>query len=244
MRILVIIPALNEVESITQVIGAIHGRMSSADVLVIDDGSTDDTANLARAAGAAVVSLPFNMGVGAALRTGFRYAARRGYDLVVQCDADGQHPADRIVDLVAEVSNGADLVIGSRFAQASTGYEVERTRGLAMRIIRISLRLLTKQAFTDPTSGFRAFSAPMIRMFATTYPREFLSDTVEALLIACYGGFDVREVPVEMRHREAGAPSHTSFRLMYQYVHLLAVIAMTASLRGRVSNRRQGARSR
>lgn len=241
MRVLVIIPALNEEASIARVIAGIHEAVPDADVLVIDDGSTDDTAALARASGAVVVSLPYNMGVGAALRTGFRYAARHRYDVVVQCDADGQHPAEHISLLLEALDRGSDMVIGSRFAAGAGEYHVETTRGAAMWIIRATLRLLTRQRFTDPTSGFRAFSRPVVEEFATSYPREFLSDTVEALLIACYAGFRVTEAPVSMVHRTEGTPSHTSLKLMYQYLHLLMVIVLTISLRGRSTHPHQRA---
>lgn len=233
MRVLVIIPALNEKASIGRVIAGIREALPDADVLVIDDGSTDGTAALARASGAVAVSLPYNMGVGAALRTGFRYAARHRYDVVVQCDADGQHPAEHIPLLLDSLDQGSDMVIGSRFAVGDGHYHVESTRGAAMWIIRATLRVLTRRRFTDPTSGFRAFSRPVVEEFANSYPREFLSDTVEALLIACYAGYRVTEAPVSMLHRQDGTPSHTSLKLMYQYLHLLIVIALTVSRRGR-----------
>lgn len=232
MRTLVIIPALNEEASIARVVRDIKERVTDADVLVINDGSTDNTARVARAAGAIVVTHPYNMGVGAALRTGFRYASTHNYDRVVQCDADGQHPPSQISLLLTALDTN-DLVIGSRFIEDKGSYSVGFVRGFAMRIIRLLLQILTRKKFTDPTSGFRAFSKDMVDKFSTTYPREFLSDTVEALLIACYGSYKVSEVYVEMKHRETGEPSHTSIKLMYQYIHLVLVIFLTASLKGR-----------
>ena len=237
-RVLVVIPALNESESIAGVIRAIRAASQALDVLVVDDGSTDDTARVARAAGATVVSLPYNLGVGGALRTGFRYATRHGYDAVIQADADGQHPAEGIPALMAELDKGADLVIGSRFLAGDRHYEVERTRGLAMEILRRSVRILLGQSVADCTSGFRGFSRPMYEHFSRSYPREFLSDTVEALLIAGYGGYVISEVPVRMQHRVAGLPSHRSLRLAYHYVRLLVVMGLTASLQGRRTRQR------
>lgn len=236
-RLLVVIPALNEAGSVGAVIGRVHHFVPHATVLVIDDGSTDATASVARAAGARVASLPFNLGVGGALRTGFRYASEHGYDQVIQIDADGQHDASHIPELVAELNSGADLVIGSRFLTGDGHYEVERTRGMAMTMLRQALRALLGRRIADCTSGFRGFSRPLVQQFSRHYPREFLSDTVEALLLAAYQGHRIVEVPVRMRHREIGAPSHRSFKLAYHYLRLLVVMCITASMRGRRTRR-------
>lgn len=238
MKTLIIIPALNEAASIAAVISEAQEHAPSCDLLVIDDGSTDATAEIAATAGARVVSLPYNMGVGTALRTGFRFAARHNYDVVVQTDADGQHDPRSIPALMEEIDAGADLVIGSRFAARDGHYEVERSRGAAMGLLRYSLRALTGKRLSDSTSGFRAFSKPLIQQFSRSYPREFLSDTVEALLMASYEGFDVREVPVRMRYRAGGQPSHRNFKLMYHYVRLLLVMLLTASTSARRHARR------
>jgi glycosyltransferase involved in cell wall biosynthesis len=240
-KTLVIIPALNEEASLPTVVRDLREHAPECDLLVIDDGSTDGTAEAARDAGARVVSLPFNMGVGTALRTGFRYADRHGYDRVVQTDADGQHDAAQIRALVCELDRGADLVIGSRFVSGDGHYEVERSRGLAMSVLRVSTRLLIGRTIHDSTSGFRGFSRPLIESFSRSYPREFLSDTVEALLMAGYAGHRISEVPVTMRHRMAGEPSHRSFKLAYHYVRLLVVMVLTVSPTGRRTARRKAA---
>jgi glycosyltransferase involved in cell wall biosynthesis len=237
-RTLVVIPALNEEAALPLVLEELAAHVPDLDVLVVDDGSTDETARVARAGGARVVSLPFNMGVGTALRTGFRFAARNGYQRVVQTDADGQHDAREIRTLVAALDDGADLVIGSRFIAGDDHYRVERRRGVAMRILRGLTLLLLGRRIHDSTSGFRGFSEPLVRSFARTYPREFLSDTVEALLQASYGGYRVDEVPVKMRTRAGGEPSHRSARLYYHYLRLLVVMALTASLDARREARR------
>lgn len=237
-RTLVIIPALNEEACLPRVLRDLAEHVPSCDVLVVDDGSTDRTAAVARAGGATVVSLPFNMGVGTALRTGFRYAVRSGYDRVVQTDADGQHDPAQIHILLRELDAGSDLVIGSRFLARDGHYQVERTRGAAMGILRAFTVLLLGRRIHDSTSGFRGFSRPLVQAFGTTYPREFLSDTVEALLMASYGGYRIAEVPVRMRERAGGVPSHRSLRLYYHYLRLLVVMALTASLDGRRSARR------
>jgi len=237
-RTLVIIPALNEEAALPSVVRDLLTHVPDCDLLVIDDGSTDATAACARAAGARVVSLPFNMGVGTALRTGFRYAERHGYQRVVQTDADGQHDAAQISTLVRELELGADLVIGSRFLTKDGHYAVDRTRGFAMSILRVFIRLLTGRSIADTTSGFRGFSRPLIETFSRTYPREFLSDTVEVLLMAGYGGYRISEVPVTMRHRVAGKASHRSVKLAYHYVRVLVVMMLTASPSGRRASRR------
>ena len=239
MRTLIIIPALNESESIGAVIAEALEYAPECDLLVIDDGSTDDTAVIARAAGARVVSLPYNMGVGTALRTGFRFARRHDYDAVIQTDADGQHDPRNIPILLEELAAGSDLVIGSRFAAQDGHYEVERARGAAMGLLRQALRVLTGHRLSDSTSGFRGFSRPLVHQFAQSYPREFLSDTVEALLMASYGGFTVAEVAVKMRYRTGGVPSHRSLRLAYHYLRLLIVMLLTMSMRGRRSARQR-----
>jgi glycosyltransferase involved in cell wall biosynthesis len=234
----VIIPALNEQDSLPGVLSELAEHAPECDVLVVDDGSTDATARVARLHGARVASLPFNMGVGTALRTGFRFAARNGYDRVVQTDADGQHDASQIVVLTEALDKGADLVIGSRFLAADGHYRVERTRGAAMGLLRLCTVVLLGHQIHDSTSGFRAFSSPLVGAFATTYPREFLSDTVEALLMASYGGYTVVEVPVRMRERAGGVASHRSFKLYYHYLRLLVVMGITASMDGRRARRR------
>lgn len=237
-RTLVIIPALNEEAALPSVVRDLLTHVPDCDLLVIDDGSTDSTAECAREAGAKVVSLPFNMGVGTALRTGFRYAARHGYERVVQTDADGQHDAAQIAKLVDELDAGADLVIGSRFLTNDGHYAVDATRGFAMRVLRIAIRILIGRRIADTTSGFRGFSRPLIETFSHSYPREFLSDTVEVLLMAGYGGHRIVEVPVTMRHRIAGEPSHRSIRLAYHYLRVLLVMLLTMSLAGRRASRR------
>ena len=185
---LIVIPALNEAETIGRVIDDAIETLR-ADVLVIDDGSTDATAGVARAAGATVLSHPFNLGVGGAIRTGLRYAALRGYERVVQIDADGQHLPSEAARLLARLDDdGVDLVVGSRFAagyaRTAAGYDVSLLRRLSMRMLSrlVSRRLHTP--ISDTTSGFRAFGPKALEVFAPAYPSAYLSDTVEALLIA------------------------------------------------------------
>jgi glycosyltransferase involved in cell wall biosynthesis len=221
---LVVIPAYNEAESLPPVLGELRRERPDLDVLVVSDGSTDATAQVARRAGVVVVELPYNLGIGGALRTGFRYAAAHGYVAAVQFDADGQHDPHAVETLLAPVADGADLVIGSRFVEGGTvTYHVSRIRRLAMRVLESVVRRLVGRRFTDTSSGFRAFSPRMIRYFARRYPVEYM-DSVEALVLAVNAGFDVREVPSDMRGRAGGAPSTRGWRLAYYYTRLLVVL--------------------
>ncbi|KQX69929.1 glycosyltransferase family 2 protein [Angustibacter sp. Root456] len=207
-RVLVIIPALNEQDAIAGVVREVRECLPDCDVLVIDDGSRDDTAARARAAGARVAVLPYNLGVGGAMRLGYRYAVSRGYDRAVQVDADGQHDPRFVPELLARVDEGADLVIGARFAGAGD-YEVRGPRRWAMRLLSGVLSRVAGTQLTDTTSGFRATSRPMMTLFADAYPVEYLGDTVETLVLAARRGYTVRQVPVSMRVRTTGRPSHS-----------------------------------
>ena len=215
-RTLVIIPAYNEEEPLPGVLKELTEQMPEHDVLVVCDGSTDRTADVAREAGVNVAVLPFNIGIGGALRTGFAFAVRRGYERAVQFDADGQHDPAALRVLLDHLDTGADMVIGSRFAEGgAVTYEVSRMRRQAMRFLQWLVRMLVRQRFTDTSSGFRAFSRPMLEYFAVTYPVEYM-DSVEALVLACNAGFRVEEVAVNMRgrtgarRRPAGSSSCTT----------------------------------
>jgi glycosyltransferase involved in cell wall biosynthesis len=209
-RVLVIIPALNEEATVGGVVKEVMASVPDAHVLVVDDGSEDETTNVARAAGADVLTLPFNLGVGGALRAGFRYAVRFDYDVAVQVDGDGQHDPAEIERLLAALAD-ADLVIGARFAGRGD-YSVRGARRLAMRLLARSLSRRTNADLTDTTSGFRAFDRRAIEIFARNYPAEYLGDTIEALLIAAKAGCQVSQVPVQMRRRANGAPSQSPLK--------------------------------
>ena len=224
-RTLVIVPAFNECEALPSTLAELARTRPELDVVVVDDGSADDTAEVARGLGVDVLQLPFNLGIGGALRLGFRYAVEQDYDRALQFDADGQHDPNQIPVLLDALDAGADMVVGSRFAGVGE-YQVGRSRGLAMRFLRWTLKVVSGQRFTDTSSGFRAFSRLVLERFATDYPIEYM-DSVEALALACRSGFDVREVPTPMRERVAGQASNRSFRLAYHYVRLLVVLATT-----------------
>lgn len=209
-RTLVVLPALNEEDSIAEVIAEVRAALPGTRCLVVDDGSTDRTAAVARAAGAEVASLPYNLGVGGAMRLGFSYALENGFDNVVQVDADGQHDPSSVRALV-EALDRADIVLGARFA--GTGdYDVRGPRRWAMRLLATILSRIARTKLTDTTSGFKASGPKAVRLFASHYPTEYLGDTIEALVIAARAGLIVTQVPVAMRPRAGGVPSHNPLK--------------------------------
>ena len=234
VRTLIVIPAYNEEAALPAVLKELAAHAPEHDVLVVDDGSSDATSEVARAAGVTLAPLAFNLGIGGALRTGFRYAVAHDYDRAVQFDADGQHDPTEIATILRALEDGADLVVGSRFAADQTSYRVGFVRGGAMRLLRLAVGLLAGQSFSDTSSGFRAFSRPMLEFFARSYPVEYM-DSVEALLLACYAGYTIVETPVAMRQRGAGSASNRNLKLVYHYCRLVAVMLSTAPVRGRRS---------
>ncbi|MGL4257783.1 MAG: glycosyltransferase family 2 protein [Microbacterium sp.] len=204
-RVLIIVPAWNEARNVGATVAEIRAASPRYDVAVIDDGSTDDTAEVARAAGATVLSLPFNLGVGGAMRTGFTYAQRLGYHRAIQVDADGQHnPAD--IDRVLAGLERADISIGARFADVGT-YTVSGPRRWAMVFLASVVSRTAGTRLTDVTSGFRAANERAIAQYVRYYPAEYLGDTLDSLVAACHAGLSVTQVPVAMRPRSSGKPS-------------------------------------
>jgi glycosyltransferase involved in cell wall biosynthesis len=197
---LAIIPAHDEESTVGEVVRAVAALGLPA--LVVDDGSTDATTAVAEAAGATVVRLPVNLGVGAALRAGFKYAAARGHHRVIQVDADLQHDPSSIPALLAAADAGAHLVIGSRFT--GDGYQVPVPRRLMMRILSRIVSRRVGQGLDDVTSGFRVISEPLLGAFADDYPAEYLGDTVEAIVMAHRLGSTIVQVPVTMSPRAGG----------------------------------------
>ena len=223
-RFLVAIPAWNEAESIADVIAKVNESRPDADILVVDDGSTDATASVAAQSGAMVVSLPFNVGVGGAMRTAFLYARRHGYSGMVQVDADGQHdPAD--LDRLLSGLDDADIVVGTRFHPGST-YEVRGPRRWAMIMLSKAISRMNRGAISDPTSGFRSAGSRAIALFAVDYPADYLGDTVGSLAIATRRGLVIREAPVTMYFRQAGRPSKNAlWSALYLGRATLAILA-------------------
>ncbi|MDY6052228.1 MAG: glycosyltransferase family 2 protein [Rothia sp. (in: high G+C Gram-positive bacteria)] len=203
--VLVIMPAWNEEEAIGATIADLRAKAPWVDLVVINDGSTDNTAQAARQAGAFVIDLPYNMGVGAAMRTGYRYARRMDYDIAMQMDSDGQHPPEFIETLIEGLGR-ADIVIGSRFA-ASDAYKVRGPRKWAMGLLSFLFTRISGEEFTDVTSGFRAVNRRGIQQYCEFFPAEYLGDTIDSTVMAIRSGCRVIQVPVEMRERQGGTPS-------------------------------------
>lgn len=204
-RVLVVVPAWNEEQSVAATIHEIRRASPDYDVVVIDDGSTDGTATVAAGAGATVLRLPFNLGVGGAMRTGFTYAARNGYRRAIQVDADGQHDPADIATVLAGLEH-ADISIGARFADVGD-YTVRGPRRWAMVVLAKVVSRIAKTRLTDVTSGFRAADQRAIEQYVSYYPAEYLGDTLDSLVAAVHAGLTVTQVPVAMRPRSHGSPS-------------------------------------
>lgn len=209
-KTLIVMPALNEEVSLPGVLESVYQELPGITCLVVDDGSSDNTAVVALTAGAKVASLPYNLGVGGAMRVGFKFALANSFDNVVQVDADGQHnPAD--VARLVEMLKDADLVLGARFAGEGE-YHVKGPRWWAMRMLAIFLSKSTGTRLTDTTSGFRASGPRAVKLFSEHYPAEYLGDTVESLVIASRAGLKIKQTGVAMRERTGGEPSQNSFK--------------------------------
>jgi glycosyltransferase involved in cell wall biosynthesis len=228
-RVLIIVPAWNEAASIGEVVGEIRGELPGVDVLVVDDGSVDDTSQIAREAGAIVARLPFNLGVGGAMRLGYRYAKSAGYDVAVQIDADGQHDPRYVPKLIDGLQD-ASLVIGARFA-GEGDYQVRGPRRWSMAMLSFVLSALAGCKLTDTTSGFRACDRALIELFAGWYPVEYLGDTVETVVRVIRLGYKVMQVPVAMRQRFAGAPTKSPAKAMVYLARAFFTLLLAVSRR-------------
>lgn len=224
-RHLAIVPALNEAEAISATIEAIHQSAPTFDVLVVDDGSTDATAQRASAAGAQVLRLPFNVGIGGAMQSGYIYALERGYEVAVQVDGDGQHDPRHIDALLARLrlDPTVDMVTGSRFLSPSVnGYRSSASRRAGIRVFSSVVSLITRQRVTDPTSGFRLTGRRGIELFARDYPHDY--PEVEAILLMHAHRLRSCEVPVSMRPRVTGESAISSSQSIYYMVKVLLAV--------------------
>ncbi|MDX6653217.1 MAG: hypothetical protein QOG09_1656 [Solirubrobacterales bacterium] len=215
LRKLAIVPAYNEQSSVGEVVAELHRHHPEFDVVVIDDGSTDATAATATEAGAtAVIQHPFNLGIGGAVQSGFKYAQRHGYDIAVQVDGDGQHDPSQIDRLLRylRMNGDADMICGSRY-RGPAGYKVSLPRRVGRRILSLAMRPIIGQEITDPTSGFRMTNRRGIELFARSYPTDY--PEVEAILMAHAHRLCMHEIGVEMRERAYGQssirPSHSAY---------------------------------
>jgi glycosyltransferase involved in cell wall biosynthesis len=228
-RIVAIVPAWNEEGAIGGVVDEIKSFDPTIEVVVVDDASSDATADIAEAHGARVLRLLFNVGIGGAVQTGFRYARDGGYEIAVRLDGDGQHDAGELGKLLAPVRAGeADLVIGSRFVDPGGSYRPPFARRMGIRVFARTVSLLGGQRVTDTTSGFVALSRPGIELFAEEYPHDY--PEVEATLVALRSGLRLAQVQVDMRERQAGTSSITFVRSLYYIVKVMLAL-LVASLR-------------
>ena len=228
-RIVAIVPAWNEAGAIGGVVDEILAFDSTIDVVVIDDASVDETVAIAERHGATVLPLLFNVGIGGAVQTGFRYARDEGYEIAVRLDGDGQHDASELEKLFEPIRAGeSDLVIGSRFVDPDGSYRPPFARRMGIRLFAGLVSLLGGQKVTDTTSGFSAMNRAGIELFATEYPHDY--PEVEATLVALRSGLRLAQVQVEMRERQAGTSSITFVRSLYYIVKVMLAL-LVASLR-------------
>jgi len=220
-KTLIILPAYNEAANITRTLHALSQALPLVDVLVINDGSEDDTGALAEAAGAAVLHLPYNVGIGAGVQTGLLYAQRQGYAVVARNDGDGQHAPEGLAHLLERLACGdVDMVIGSRFLGDDYGTPLARRLGIGLLASLISR--IVGQPITDPTSGYAVFNRRAIDLFARVYPHDYPEP--EAIVMAHRSGLRLCEIPVTMRKREGGRSSITALRSAYYMLKVTLAI--------------------
>jgi glycosyltransferase involved in cell wall biosynthesis len=221
---LAVVPAYNEVESIAGVIRSLRRHAPEFDILVVDDGSTDRTAEVARSHGARVLRHPFNLGIGGAVQSGFVFAVERGYDYVVQVDGDGQHCPEEISRLVAAMDSDPtlDVVCGSRFLTAEHDYPAPISRRTGIHLFAFLVSLIVGQRVSDPTAGFRLYNRRAIVLFAGDYPHDY--PEVEAVLMVHFNRLRMREVPVRMLQRGGGVSSIRSGKSIYYMIKVLLAV--------------------
>ncbi len=222
MKILVVVPAYNEAGSIRGVIEDLRNNFPEGEVLVVNDGSSDNTGPLARGFGANVIDMPYNVGIGGVMQTGFIHALREGFEAAIQFDGDGQHRADEISKILRPWKiEGADLVVGSRFL-SEEGFTSSVQRRIGAKILSFVVTALIRKKITDTTSGFRLYGRKAIEFFADYYPEDY--PEVEALILAHKKGFRIKEVAARLDPRATGKSSITTTRAVYYMVKVLLAI--------------------
>jgi glycosyltransferase involved in cell wall biosynthesis len=224
MRIAAIVPAYNEARNLPRLAEALRAHAPACDVCVIDDGSVDETARVAQSLGFSVLRLPLNLGIGGAVQAGYLWALRRGYDVAVQVDGDGQHDPAFLAAIVAPIEAGAaDVVIGSRFL-ADGGFRSTALRRAGIRYLSWFLRARCGARVTDATSGFRAAGRRAIELFARYYPSDYPEP--EAIALAKRAGLRLAEVPVRMSERAHGRSSITALGSLYYLVKVSLALVL------------------
>jgi glycosyltransferase involved in cell wall biosynthesis len=229
---LVLIPAFNEAGAIADVVREVKKVVPSARILVVDDASKDDTANLAKGAGAGVLCLPYHLGLGGCVQAGYRMAYELGYDYVIRVDGDGQHDPRYIMELLNVLrTSGVHMVIGSRFYQHN-GEHTSFLRAIGIGLFRLVLRPILGQSVHDPTSGFVGVNREALQVFSQSFPLEY--PEIEALVVLQRKRFRFQEVPCKMRPRQAGRSSITAVKSLYYIIHvLLGVFVNVLKFEGR-----------
>lgn len=227
IKILIIIPAYNEEESIKGVILDLQKSNKAYDIIIINDGSIDKTSEIARKEkNVIVIDLPSNVGIGGAVQTGFIYAYRHNYDIAVQFDGDGQHAANEISKIIAPIkAKKADCVIGSRFLNNKKGFQSTLIRRIGIKIFEYVNSILIKQKITDNTSGFRAYSKSAIKLLAMDYPTDYPEP--ETIIMMGKKGYSIKEVAVIMHERSGGQSSINGFKPVYYMIKVLLAIFIT-----------------
>ena len=226
--ILVIVPAWNEASGINAVLSEIAMHLPGSKVVVVNDGSTDDTSKVVSLSGNTVLDLPINLGVGGALRVGYKYATRHDFTRVLQIDADGQHDARDAIELIKHMDrHHTDIVIGSRFTNTSPKYEISRSRRILLMFLAWLLSKVVKSELTDVTSGFRLLGPRAIALFSNEFPSEYLGDTIESLILARDHGLTISEVGVQMRSRQHGEPSQSTIKSVAFVLRVLLLVLLS-----------------
>jgi glycosyltransferase involved in cell wall biosynthesis len=221
-RRIAIVPAYNEEQNIGRVVHELRAFDPNLEILVVSDGSLDRTAENAEAAGARVLRLPYNLGIGGAVQTGFKYAWQHGFDLAVRCDGDGQHVPAELPKVIAPVAGGdADIAVGSRFV-GGDGYRSSASRRVGIRLLATVVSAIARQRVTDTTSGFQALNRRALELFAADYPHDY--PEVEGMVMTIKHRLRLVEVPVEMRERQHGRSSITALRSVYYMAKVLTAL--------------------
>lgn len=230
-KLLIVIPAFNEELVLGKTLNELVKLIPVNQILVVSDGSTDKTSEIVKNLNINLLDLPFNLGVGAAMRAGFQFALENGFSKVIQFDADLQHQP-KYINEISENLNSFDVVVGSRFAN-NNNYKVSFVRSIAMNLLKNSVSRHIGKKMTDVTSGFRGANKKAIEIFSEFYPSEYLADTVESLILAHDKGLTISEIGVTMQERQGGKPSQNLLRSSFYLFRSILVIIATLTIKPR-----------